>query len=308
MSENEILEGLVKPASPVAFFADSLGTIEKARVAAQVRLSHLKRQGREDPDTKELLRLTRGVEQFVTGRLEEWVGQHPTAYWWQGIEGTSLKLMGRVIGLIDKFGCFYPVGDSWIPSYVQREPVESDGNQWVWVEGIERLTTPSKLHKYAGMAPGQKKVSSKLLDFNGELRTVLFRLFQFGFMMNQNKYYDQYIRYKEYKQRMYQAEGIKILPTPPGRYCPACDEEKDVRATTHFCPDCGNQLFRKQEPPGVIFAGHLDMMCRRRAIKLFLDHLWVVWREALGLPLRQPYPVEYLGHSQVLTPWDMVDN
>ncbi|GAJ19172.1 unnamed protein product [marine sediment metagenome] len=72
-----------------------------------------------------------------------------------------------------------------------------------------------------------------------------------------------------------------------------------------------------RQPPGrekaqagttrVIWVGHLDAMAVRKMIKLFLACLWLVWREAEGLPTRSPYAIEKQGHSSVISPWEMTD-
>jgi len=307
-------EGLSKPLPPIAFFCDAALVVEKARVAAQVRLAHLERRGRKDPDIEEFLARIRDMEQFVDGKLEEWVVQHPTARWWRygkdgdhGIKGAGTEAIGKVIGLIEAFGRFYPAGDPMIPSYVHREPVADDqGKLWVWVEGIERLTTPSKLWKYAGLDPGARRTSGAKLGFNSQLRTMLFRLMS-SFMRQRNKYYQEYLRYRDWKREQLAAEGVRIQPTPRGRYCPVCQQELDVPSSTRYCPVCGERLGKKEEPSGVLWEGHLDFMARRRAIKLFLAHLWVVWREELRLPVSKPYAVEHGGHSTAVSPWEMCD-
>lgn len=122
----------------------------------------------------------------------------------------------------------------------------------------------------------------------------------------QNKYADFYDSYKARLTRRLIAEGNKILPTPKGRFCPAC-EKAVVLKSALFCPECGGKLTKKEEPEGVYWQGHVHMMAMRRMIQLFSDHLWVVWREALGLPIRTPYPIEYLGHTDVILAGDMVD-
>lgn len=45
--------------------------------------------------------------------------------------------------------------------------------------------------------------------------------------------------------------------------------------------------------------GRIDLTARRKMVKAFLVHLWVEWREAEGLPVRQPvtYGEEYLGSA-----------
>lgn len=53
--------------------------------------------------------------------------------------------------------------------------------------------------------------------------------------------------------------------------------------------------------------GHLDMMARRKMIKIFLQHLWVVWREMEGLPVTQPWVIAHGGHADYIPPpnWPM---
>ena len=88
--------------------------------------------------------------------------------------------------------------------------------------------------------------------------------------------------------------------------CVACNQVVSLK-TARFCPSCGGALSLKTEPDGVLYQGHLHQMAMRRMIKLFLCHLWVEWRKALELPGRIPYAIEYLGHSQIISPSDMVD-
>ena len=49
---------------------------------------------------------------------------------------------------------------------------------------------------------------------------------------------------------------------------------------------------------------HLTAM--RMTEKLFLAHLWIVWRESVGLPVTTPYGEARLGEASI-SPWSMVD-
>jgi len=49
----------------------------------------------------------------------------------------------------------------------------------------------------------------------------------------------------------------------------------------------------------------IHMAAMRKMIKIFLVHLWLVWRELEGLPTRQPYVQEKLGHTHIITPQEM---
>lgn len=53
---------------------------------------------------------------------------------------------------------------------------------------------------------------------------------------------------------------------------------------------------------------HIHLAAMRKMEKLFLSHVWMVWRELEGLPVRDPYPVEYLGHSTILYPWEFIED
>jgi hypothetical protein len=42
---------------------------------------------------------------------------------------------------------------------------------------------------------------------------------------------------------------------------------------------------------------HRFAMAKRKTVKLFLSHLWEAWRLIEGLPVRQPWALEYGGHT-----------
>jgi len=304
-------QGLSKLTPPLSFFSDVSLSVEGLRLAAQVRSKHLARSQREDADTEKVLSLLNEVETFVDGRLKRWVDDHPTAHWWAQIRGETgrglpRQVMGKILGTIDAFGRYYPVGDLMIPISVTREAVSDEaGARWVWVAGIERLTTPSKLWAYAGLVPGRRRTEGRKSDSNITLRVMCFRLMQFGIMFTRNKYFHEYRRYKEWKRGELRRGGMQIVPTPKGRWCTTCQKDVVTKAA-RFCPTCQSALGKKTEPEGVVFEGHLDNMARRWCVKLFLSHLWVVYREALSLPTTQPYAVAKMGHQTIMSPWDMV--
>jgi hypothetical protein len=120
------------------------------------------------------------------------------------------------------------------------------------------------------------------------------------------KFYVFYCQYKDHLIRRETAKGTKIVPTPKERFCFNCNKEV-VKKAAKFCPDCHEPLSLKTEPPGVLYKGHLHLLALHRMEQMFSDQLWVAWRKTLGLPLRQPYPVEFLGHSQILSPEDFMD-
>lgn len=52
--------------------------------------------------------------------------------------------------------------------------------------------------------------------------------------------------------------------------------------------------------------GHSDQAAKRAMVKLFLEHLFTVWRAELDLPLLPPYAIAELKHYHVKPPWDYV--
>ena len=54
--------------------------------------------------------------------------------------------------------------------------------------------------------------------------------------------------------------------------------------------------------------GRKHLTALRKTEKLFLSHLWAVWRGELGLPVTDPYAFAELGHAPAsyIDPWDMV--
>jgi len=53
---------------------------------------------------------------------------------------------------------------------------------------------------------------------------------------------------------------------------------------------------------------HIHNMAWRKMIKIFLQHLWVVWRQAEGLPVTMPYAQDILGHTTYIAPQAVVQN
>lgn len=301
-----------REANAFGFLADAALILEKTRVAGQVRMAHLERNGRTDEITSEYLRRALELEAWADGLCLEMLQKHPTWPWISRIKGAKGEPMVKVLGQIDSFDKLYPVGDPWIPAEVKREPeivlVDDVETPMVWVAGIERLTMPSKLRKIAGLYPGAKREKGKKLPYIDTLRTMMWRL-GLNFMRTQNKFGHFYTDYRgRLERRLTTVDNLKIIPTPKGRFCAFCEEEKIVPKDTMFCPICSEKLSRKDEPEGFIFLGHVDMMCRRRMMQLFGDLLWVVYRTNMGLSLRQPYPIEYLGHQTIITPEMMVDD
>jgi hypothetical protein len=155
---------------------------------------------------------------------------------------------------------------------------------------INKADTISALWKYAGYGvdengkPDRLKKGEKL-HFNKTLKTMCYRLGvsllkAHGISKTGTKFGCDYEN--EYAFEVSEAKrlGFKIADIndiPKGK-------EKEYRNSLHV----HNRAFRKM-------------------IKHFLSCLWLYWRKAEGLPIRDPYAIEKLGHTHLIVSEEMID-
>lgn len=274
--------------SGLASLTDVHMKVQKLRVATGNRVKHLEKHGKVDGRTEAVHEQLNSLESRIERFLAEEFQEHPVYPWTSKIKGCGMEAAAKVVGIIE------------------NTHFKSTGRG-----GIEAFDTMSRLRRYAGLAPTvdgttEKRVKGqKGLHYNPELRVMLWRLLT-RLMQQGGVWYKEYAKNDSYYTQRFERDGYKIVPTPKGRFCPLCQEEKEVSKTMKNCPDCGEKLSGKMEPPMVIFRGHVVAMAKRKTIRLWLDCLWLIWREALGLPTRGPYIVEYGGHH-LIEPWSMTD-
>ncbi|MBW2674350.1 MAG: hypothetical protein JRD89_13230 [Deltaproteobacteria bacterium] len=149
----------------------------------------------------------------------------------------------------------------------------------------ERPKCPKCGAALVGRAP--RRVRGEKAPWNWRLRTHLWKVFKQILQAEKRKgvykegafYGPAYERYKAEEIEKCRREGLRIVPSE----------------------DLPTKGGKKYEPPGVISVGHVDARARRRMLKLFLAHLWVVWRTMEGLPVHEPYAAR-LGHRVIPPP------
>ncbi len=125
------------------------------------------------------------------------------------------------------------------------------GSALVSLIDIKRAEHASSVWKYAGLAPGQKRVKGKKLDYNPFLKTICWKIGE-AFVKTKGEYRKIYDTSKEYYQRKFP------------------DEKKEGKRT----------LYTK---------GHIHAMAKRRTVKLFLSTFWAEWRRVEGLEVSVPF-------------------
>lgn len=317
-----------EPKTPFAFLVDSKLATEKSTTRTKVRQSHLENNGVTDPYTDRVLKLLESTEETIDGWITQELLKHPAYPWFSRVKGLGNENIAKVVGLINinkapaisslwKFAGMHVVNRTISPrqqldeiqmsvdalqaklnklrreeerTLGQPEP-EEDTQKVLTPEVIGELISSidAKLNNELqpltrGTAPHPE--TGKKLDYCKDLRVMCFRLAG-SLLKAQGKYAKYYNREKQKLVTRYQAEGKVIVPTLE-------------------LPKHKGKIF---EPVNTIAAGHVHMQAMRKMIKLFLSHLWLVWREAEGLPVTQPHSFAVLGHAQhnYISPEEMCD-
>jgi len=132
-----------------------------------------------------------------------------------------------------------------------------------WLSPIERFPNISKLWKYCGVAPGQRRRRGQKANFNPRLKTLMWKIAtSFEKQKAERSYYRRIYDWK--KQYYLNREDLR-KPIEKG--------EKGARL-------------------------HVRLMAMRYAVKRFLADLWLQWRKLEGLPVTKPYAHGVLGHAE----------
>jgi hypothetical protein len=149
----------------------------------------------------------------------------------------------------------------------------------------------------------QRPKKGEKLSYNVRLKTALY-LVGDSFIKSRSPYRDLYDRKKEYYRLTKQIQPLKRL----------MPEEIELGGI----PDRGDKEGKKQwdkmireankragesHDGAVWIDAHVDNAARRYMVKIFLSHLWEVWRKEEGLPVREPYAITNLGHQTKFDPW-----
>lgn len=157
-----------------------------------------------------------------------------------------------------------PVWLSWLKHVKGIGPMMGAG-LIAWIDDVGRFDTVSKLWQYSGFGkPGQKRTKGEKGNWNPRMRTHMWKVIK-QMLMAKNQFYRGH--YDEAKMKYLMRDDIKEMHKGKKGY-----------------------------------KGHVDAMAKRKVAKLFLAHLWEMWRRAEGLEIRTPYVVEKFGHHIIPPP------
>lgn len=305
--------------------------IEKVEVSLKVRKAHLKSQGRDDPETDELLSKTEALKEYVVARVYVLLRQHPAHHWFSRIKGVGRENIGKCLGSIrvkpaEEFVCTTKDCRTRLLKNGQTVPPKCPKCKEL-MKDPPYANTISALWKFTGSDVGEdgkapKRTPGVKSSFNSQLRSMFWRLG--GSLLKAG------LRKQCLKCSAIVGQGA--LDKNKG-LCPKCKHEgfqtiaiskfggyyleqkgtyiaRFTNAGWKIVPAAElprNKEGKRYEPEGVISEGHIHNMALKKMIKLFQAGLWLVWREAEGLPVTKPYAIEKLGHNSFIDPWEMVD-
>jgi len=185
---------MVENGKSMAFLTDALLTIEKLRVATNLRMQAFNRLGRpQDPHTVELHRRLVETEDYITGEVKKTTKELPGYRWFSRVKGVGDENIAKVISFVD----------------------------------FEKAKNLSSLRKFAGFAPkdgkAMKPVENEKLEYCADLRAMCWRLGssllrgqkpRSGSRKPPGKFYQYYLNEKEKYYQRFLNTGYKIMPTP----------------------------------------------------------------------------------------------
>jgi len=137
------------------------------------------------------------------------------------------------------------------------------------IDDIAKFDTVSKLWRYCGWAVIDGKIDrcqkGEKSPYNRRLKSICWQIV------------DQFV-----KQRT-------VL------YRDLYDEEKARQKRLHPEKIKENGRWKYND-------GHLHHRAMRKVAKIFLQHVWVMWRESEDLPVTEPYVQAIMGHTNIVEP------
>ncbi len=228
----------------------------------------------------ELLKESRKNENKYKNLMDEYIQTEPIFFeFLQYIKGISTILSAN---MIKNFG------------YCER------------YEHISSLWKHVGMHVVEGFAPKREK--GKTLDFNPKLRTLVWKISD-SFVKQRTPYYREV--YDAEKTRL---ANIGVFETDISNRIKGDLLGEDIgkmkaeaRITAANFPKILKLKKGETKIKIMLSKGHIEARARRKMVKLFLSHYWLMARKLKKLPISEPYVIEKLGHSHFTTPEQIVE-
>lgn len=187
----------------------------------------------------------------------------------------------------------------WIGPHVKGVAELLAGAMLSGIEDIGKFANVAKLWKYCGVGLNddksiQKRRRGEKINYSPFLKTACWKIGESFVKTGDRGYYGKmYAKYKADEVRKLTEQGFTILP--------AEEVKKKIEEAVKLDKNAAYQNL------GLFSQGHVHNRAKRKTVKLFLSHLWTVWREMEDLPVTEPYIIanEPEKHSYYAPPgWD----
>ena len=226
-----------------------------------------------------LITLYRSFKEIQQSRIRQsnrvWAKNEPIA---KEILDDLFKLEKKILKAIEPEVEKYPIWQ-WLKQIKGIGPATAAGLIGpIDKLGIENFNSASSLNHYCGLhivdGRAAKLERGKALDWNPQMRSLLIGIVGPNFLKQHTPLYCD-IYYREKERQL-------AIEYPLGELAAKYKGYKE--SDTHLTK------------------GHAHNRALRKMVKLFLSHSWEVWRRMEGLPIREPYAIEYLGHTTYIEP------
>lgn len=281
----------------------SLYDMQKLRIQHELRLKRLEREGITIEAHSEKLERSfdflKKAEKDMEAVVWACVRDLPIVQeFLSRVRGIGPRLSGLLIANIRDVSRFETCGKLWAYAGVHTVPTcdTCDTPMEVVGQACEKPTKDFDICPGVAVFRAAKRRKGVKANWNSELKTTCYKISD-SFIKSGSPYADLY---RTYKARIIEREvckGTIIWGMVNNKYVPIHSPAPSENHTTTAKPDGVPEWTMKR----------IDNMARRYMVKIFLSHLWEVWRELEGLEARAPYSHEYLNHSHKIEPWAFVE-
>jgi len=168
----------------------------------------------------------------------------------------------------------HPFYEYWLESVKGIGPALA-GSLVACIEPISRFDNISKLWRYAGMAvmdgAAERRTKGEKIHWSPFLKTTCWKIGE------------QFVKQGDLYRRIYDESKAKDRQKHPEQVKSGkkSKEGKEIMLYTDM---------------------HIHNRAKRKAVKMFLSHLWLKWREMEGLPVTDPYAIAILKHGGIEKP------
>ncbi len=288
-------------------------TLDKLIDPMLARQDHLKKQNKNDYILNSVIDTLQSSKKDLIDSAEKIIKQHPAYPWFSKIKGVSVEDISKVLSPIrvkveymcNSCGNVQDNGDDCSVCCSNK------------MRQLDYADTISSLWRYAGLAifPDgtiQKWRKGEKLDYNPELKSACWRvatsILKSGLRKKCLICGELLSSSKIARHNCNNAEFITVAISRYAQYYLNVKEEEYKKVV-----DKGIKIIQSSDnsklfnDDSVISEVRIHKRAIRKMLRLFLAHLWIVWREKLGIEVTKPHSVDRQDPPGYLDPWLMID-